>query len=130
MKKFKKMVSALAMVAILSATTVTSANATYSRYSTKTGTTSLGYSVASTASYSGKNIMGEGQVTGGAPCSINLYVEGYERTGNNRFVLSCSAGNSTEYGTYLSASGSDDKNIGKVVCTATFSGEKVTATVI
>lgn len=128
MKKFKKMVSALAMVTILSATTVTSANATYSTYSTRTGTTSLGYRVASTASYSGKNIMGEGQVLNGAPCSISLDAKGYYYS-NGRLALSCATGRKTDYGTYYSVSASGNYNIEEAECVATFSGTTVTANV-
>jgi len=59
-KKIKKtIISLLSSAVLLSATNITIANAASA---TVTGHTSNGYRVASTASYSGKTVTGEGQV--------------------------------------------------------------------
>ena len=58
--------------------------------STRYAEMSNGYTVSSTASYSGNTTSGKGSVTNGGPCSIKVWVYGYYKSGSY-VKLSCNS---------------------------------------
>ena len=100
----------------MSATNITIANAASA---TVTGHTSNGYRVASTASYSGKTVTGEGQVLSGPPCSISVNANGYYHIGV-LLCFSCNAQGSEGYSTYCSANITGNDTLDYAENTATF----------
>lgn len=121
-KRFSMMVL---VVCIILSTTVISVNASTV---TKTGTTSLGYRVSSTATFSNKTVTGTGKVTNGGPCSIQVYAKGYY-VSNGVYVLSCSIKDKVGNTQSLTKSTSGSYTLRKAVCSSTFNSETtVTAT--
>ncbi|MDE5780181.1 MAG: hypothetical protein K2I03_01695 [Lachnospiraceae bacterium] len=95
---------------------------------TRTGTTTEGYVVSSTASYIGNSVTGTGRVVSGPPCSIEVYVRGYSKRNGITFV-SCAIKDRMAYGNSLTKTTSGSYSIVKAACDATFNGgTKVTAT--
>ncbi|MDE6253358.1 MAG: hypothetical protein K2M78_12125 [Lachnospiraceae bacterium] len=95
---------------------------------TRTGTTTEGYVVSSTASYIGNSVTGTGTVVSGPPCSIEVYVRGYSNR-NGITSVSCSIRDKMMYGHSFSKSTSANQPIVRAVCDATFNaGTIVTAT--
>ena len=63
--------------------------------STRYAEMSNGYTVSSTASYSGNTTSGKGSVTNGGPCSIKVWVYGYYKSGSY-VKLSCNSYDSVD----------------------------------
>lgn len=63
--------------------------------STRYAEMSNGYTVSSTASYSGNTTSGKGSVTNGWSCSIKVWVYGYYKSGSY-VKLSCNSYNSVD----------------------------------
>jgi maltose-binding protein MalE len=124
--RFKKVIiTAMAAVCALSSVAAIGASAATA---TNTGTTSQGYRVSSTASFSGKTVTGTGRVVSGGTCTIKVYAKGYYKSSGVN-VLSCSISDTVDNSQILTKSTSGSYTLTKAVCDATFnSATKVTAT--
>lgn len=126
-RKIKRIAaSLLASVCALSSMAAITANAASK---TVTGTMSNGYTVSSTASYSGKTATGTGKVTNGSTCSISTYIYAYRLSGSSAI----SAGYAYNYesnNTSCSATYSGSYTLCGAKCVSTFNSSKtVTAKV-
>ena len=120
------MITTIAAVCALSSTAVICASAASE---TNTGTTSLGYRVSSTISYSGNSITGTGRVVSGGTCDIEVFAYGYY-VSNGVNVLSCSVSDKQNSTQKLTKSTSGSYTITSAMCISRFNGEtNVTARV-
>ena len=121
----KASVAILATIFMIFSTTVISVNAATV---TKTGTTSQGYRVSSTATFSNKTVTGNGRVVSGGPCSIQVSAKGYYLS-HGVYVLSCSISDKVGSSQSLTKKTSGSYTLKKAICSSKFNSETtVTAT--
>lgn len=90
----------------------------------KSGKTSLGYTVKSTAKYSGKKTTGIGQVTNGGPCNITVYIWGFAKPAGKVVPASYNNQKSDEMTTYCKTGKSNAWNLCGAYCKSVFNSEK------
>lgn len=124
---FKRvLIATMAAVCALSSAAAISASAAST---TIYGTTSSGYRVSSTATYSGKKVTGKGSVVSGGPCSIQVHAYGYYTSGTQK-LLSCETEDKRDNTQTLEISATGNYTLSSAKCVSKFnSATTVTATV-